>query len=87
MRACSPHFWFWLSLRVPDRIDDPDRAPVVVWCWTWMDTLTAVLLRLHAAPPKHLDNILKPLVMARGPAFPTLVILSADWWHPGAWSN
>jgi predicted PurR-regulated permease PerM len=48
--------------------------PVIVWIWIEKDFTTAVLLTLFMCVVGVLDNVLKPLVMGRGLATPTLVI-------------
>jgi predicted PurR-regulated permease PerM len=48
--------------------------PAIIWIWTDKDVTTAVLLTLFLGGVSVLDNILKPLVMARGLTTPTLVI-------------
>lgn len=49
--------------------------PVTIWIWTAMDTLTAVIFTVYIIPVLLFDNILKPIVMARGLSTPMLVIL------------
>ncbi len=49
--------------------------PVIIWCWTAMGTTTALLFTLYMIPVSLLDNILRPLVMARGLDTPMLIIL------------
>lgn len=49
-------------------------APVIIWIWIDKDLTTAVLLTVFLIIVGLLDNILKPLVMGRGLATPTLVI-------------
>ena len=49
--------------------------PVIVWSWTALDTTTALLFTAYMIPVNLLDNILRPLVMARGLSTPRLVIL------------
>jgi len=49
--------------------------PAVVWCWTWMDTLPALLFTAYMIPASLLDNVLKPIVMGHGLKTPALVIL------------
>jgi predicted PurR-regulated permease PerM len=49
--------------------------PVIVWSWTTLDTTTALLFTVYMIPVNLLDNILRPLVMARGLSTPKLIIL------------
>ncbi len=49
--------------------------PVIIWCWTAMGPTTALLFTLYMIPVSLLDNILRPLVMARGLDTPMLIIL------------
>lgn len=49
--------------------------PVVIWSWFEMPTATALLFTIYMLPVNLLDNILKPMVMARGLSTPMLVIL------------
>jgi len=48
--------------------------PVIIWSWTSMPTAKALLFTLYMIPVSLLDNIAKPLVMARGLTTPTAVI-------------
>jgi len=49
--------------------------PLVIWSWFSMETVTAVFFTIYMLPVNLLDNILKPIVMARGLNTPMLVIL------------
>ena len=49
--------------------------PVTAWVWFELDTLTAVLFSAYIVPVLLFDNVLKPIVMARGLKTPMLVIL------------
>ena len=49
--------------------------PVVIWSWFAMETTTALLFSIYMIPVSLLDNILRPLVMARGLDTPALIIL------------
>lgn len=49
--------------------------PLIVWCWMTMDTTTAILFSAYMIPVSLLDNVLRPLVMARGLDTPMLIIL------------
>jgi predicted PurR-regulated permease PerM len=49
--------------------------PVIIWVWTFMDTLPALLFTAYMVPVNLLDNLLRPIVMGRGLKTPILVIL------------
>jgi predicted PurR-regulated permease PerM len=49
--------------------------PLIIWSWTAMETTTALLFTAYMIPVSLLDNILRPLVMARGLETPMLIIL------------
>jgi predicted PurR-regulated permease PerM len=49
--------------------------PVIIWAWVYLETTTALAFTIYMVPVNLLDNILKPLVMARGLTTPMLVIL------------
>ena len=49
--------------------------PVIIWVWIDKDFTTALLLTVFLGIVGILDNILKPLLMARGLTTPTIVIL------------
>lgn len=49
--------------------------PLIIWSWTAMDTTAALLFTAYMIPVNLLDNILRPLVMARGLSTPMLIIL------------
>jgi predicted PurR-regulated permease PerM len=48
--------------------------PVIIWAWTAMSTGSALLLTLLLVPIVVIDNVLKPIVVARGLSTPMLVI-------------
>ena len=50
-------------------------APVIIWSWMSMDAKTALLFTLYMIPVSLLDNVLRPIVMARGLATPMVVII------------
>jgi len=50
-------------------------VPIVIWSWIAMDPTTAVLITIYLIPVSLLDNLLRPLVMARGLDTPMLIIL------------
>jgi len=47
---------------------------VLVWCWSTMETTTALLFTAYLIPVSLLDNVLKPIVMGHGLKTPMLVI-------------
>lgn len=49
--------------------------PLIIWSWTAMDTMTALLFTLYMVPVNLIDNVLRPLVMGRGLPTPMLIIL------------
>ena len=49
--------------------------PLIIWSWTTMETTTALLFTAYMIPVSLLDNVLRPLVMARGLDTPMLIIL------------
>ena len=49
--------------------------PVIIWAWSTMDTTHALLLTVYLVPVLLIDNLLKPMLMARGLETPMLVIL------------
>lgn len=48
--------------------------PTIIWAWTAMDTMTALLFTIYMVPVTLVDNVLKPIVMAKGLKTPMLVI-------------
>jgi predicted PurR-regulated permease PerM len=49
--------------------------PLVIWSFFAMDTSAAVLFSIYMVPVSLIDNVLRPLIMARGLKTPMLVIL------------
>lgn len=49
--------------------------PLVIWSFFAMDTYTAALFSIYMVPVSIIDNVLRPLIMARGLKTPMLVIL------------
>ncbi|MGA9336995.1 MAG: AI-2E family transporter [Pseudolabrys sp.] len=49
--------------------------PVIIWAWTFMGTIPALLFTAYMVPINLLDNLLRPIVMGRGLKTPILVIL------------
>lgn len=50
--------------------------PVVIWSWTAMETVTAMLFTAYMVPVCLVDNVLRPLLMSRGLSTPMPVIFS-----------
>ena len=53
----------------------PVLLPVIIWAWATRDTGPALLLTVLLIPIPVIDNVLKPILMARGLSTPMLVIL------------
>ena len=49
--------------------------PIIIWSWMTMETLHAAMFTAYMVPVGLLDNILKPVLMARGLATPMPVIV------------
>lgn len=49
--------------------------PVIVWAWTSMEFGMAALFTILLIPLLIIDNVMKPILVARGLSTPTLVIL------------
>ncbi|WP_051440828.1 putative PurR-regulated permease PerM [Ensifer sp. WSM1721] len=49
--------------------------PVMIWAWLEMDFGPAILLTLLLMPLFIIDNVMKPILVARGLSTPTLIIL------------
>ncbi|WP_191964812.1 AI-2E family transporter [Synechococcus sp. RSCCF101] len=49
--------------------------PVLIYAWTSLGTLTALLLTLWLIPAGLIDNVLKPIWMAKGLPVPLVVVL------------
>ncbi len=54
----------------------PILLPVLVWIWMTQPTSFALILTLLLVPVALVDNVLKPILMARGLTTPMLVILT-----------
>jgi predicted PurR-regulated permease PerM len=54
----------------------PVLVPVLIWAWMAQPTTTALVLTVLLVPVMLMDNVLKPLLMARGLSTPMLVILT-----------
>ena len=50
-------------------------VPIVIWSWTSMTTTSALLFTAYMIPVSLIDNILKPIIMARGLTTPMPVIV------------
>ena len=49
--------------------------PIIIWSWTSMPTVNALMFTAYMIPVGLLDNLLKPVLMARGLATPMPVIV------------
>jgi predicted PurR-regulated permease PerM len=49
--------------------------PIIIWCWTARETSTALIFTAYMVPVSLVDNIFRPLVMARGLSTPMPIIL------------
>ena len=49
--------------------------PMIIWSWTAMDTTSALLFTAYMVPVGLVDNILRPVLMARGLSTPMPIIL------------
>ena len=54
----------------------PVLLPVLIWVWMMRTTTEALVLTLLLVPVALIDNVLKPVLMARGLTTPMLVILA-----------
>jgi predicted PurR-regulated permease PerM len=50
--------------------------PVIIWTWMYLPALHAGLFTIYTLPLLLLDNVLRPILMARGLATPMAVILA-----------
>jgi predicted PurR-regulated permease PerM len=50
-------------------------APLIIWSWFAMKTTSALLFTAYMLPVSLLDNVLRPLVMAKGLSVPLPVIV------------
>jgi predicted PurR-regulated permease PerM len=50
-------------------------VPVIIWSWMTQETWTALILTAYIVPVNLMDNILRPIIFARGLKTPMLVIL------------
>ena len=53
----------------------PVVLPVIIWAWSTKETGPALILTLLLIVIPVIDNVLKPMLMARGLSTPMLVIL------------
>ena len=49
--------------------------PIVIWSWMSMDAMQAFFFTLYMVPVGLIDNVLRPILVARGLSTPTLVIV------------
>ena len=50
-------------------------VPVIIWSWMTMETWTALIFTAYMVPVNLIDNVLRPIIFARGLKTPMLVIL------------
>lgn len=50
-------------------------VPMVIWSWFAMDTMSALLFTAYMIPVSLIDNVVRPIIMARGLTTPLPVIL------------
>lgn len=50
--------------------------PVIIWAWMYLPALSAGLFTIYTAPLLLLDNVLRPILMARGLQTPMAVIIA-----------
>jgi predicted PurR-regulated permease PerM len=55
---------------------NPVMIPVIIWVWTAFPALSATLFTVYTVPFLLLDNVLRPIVMARGLQTPMGIILA-----------
>ena len=48
--------------------------PVIIYAWSTMETVSAVILTVYLVPVMLFDNVMKPIIMGRGLPVPMLVI-------------
>ena len=49
--------------------------PVIIWSWLTMETWTALIFTAYMVPVNLIDNLLRPIIFARGLKTPMLVIV------------
>jgi predicted PurR-regulated permease PerM len=49
--------------------------PVIIWSWMTMETSAALLFTAYMVPVNLIDNVLRPIIFARGLKTPMLVII------------
>jgi predicted PurR-regulated permease PerM len=54
---------------------NPIMIPVIIWAWSSMPATSATLYTVYTVPLLLLDNVLRPIVMARGLQTPMVIIL------------
>ncbi len=55
---------------------NPVMIPVIIWVWSTMPAGTAALYTVYTMPLLLLDNVLRPVVMARGLQTPMVIIVA-----------
>jgi predicted PurR-regulated permease PerM len=49
--------------------------PIIIWSWTTMETMNALLFTAYMVPVSLVDNVCRPLLMARGLTTPMPIII------------
>ncbi|MBS0520958.1 MAG: AI-2E family transporter [Proteobacteria bacterium] len=55
---------------------NPIMIPVIIWAWTAFPAFNATLYTIYTVPLLLIDNVLRPIVMARGLQTPMVIILA-----------
>jgi predicted PurR-regulated permease PerM len=50
--------------------------PVIIWAWSALPVHVAAIYTVYTAPLLLLDNVLRPMVMARGLQTPMVVVVA-----------
>ena len=50
-------------------------VPIVIWSWTTMETMSAVIFTVYMVAVGFMDNILRPILVARGLTTPMPVVM------------
>jgi len=54
---------------------NPIMIPVIIWAWTAMPATVATIYTVYTVPLLLIDNVLRPIVMARGLQTPMVIIV------------
>jgi hypothetical protein len=61
--------------------------PIVIWSWVALTTTGAVVFTAYMLVVGVIDNVLKPIVMARGVTTPMPIILIGHWRNDYLWDQ